>query len=169
MSGSSRTSRCPGGKARGGSIGGSLDTRSAGSTFAGSVSVIAQELSHLEGHLQGLLMIQARVYEGLVATRETGLVNLRAASEYLVDVNTGKFVVDAAQFGAEGAVYFDEAAKFVNNVFKAPRLVARRGREGVAVHRVSNPSGGDPCGSDLLNEPGQDVADFARSHAADER
>src|SRR5690625_4350107 len=169
MSGSSRTSRCPGGKARGGSIGGSLDTRSAGSTFAGSVSVIAQELSHLEGHLQGLLMIQARVYEGLVATRETGLVNLRAAAENLGDVITGEFDVDAARDGAQGAVYFEEAADFVHDVFKAPRLVARRGREGVAVHRVSDPGGSDPSGRDLLNQSRQDVADFARSHAADER
>src|SRR5690625_2142664 len=99
MSGSSRTSRCPGGKARGGSIGGSLDTRSAGSTFAGSVSVIAQELSHLEGHLQGLLMIQARVYEGLVAACETGLVKLRADAENLGHVINVDSDVDDARDG----------------------------------------------------------------------
>src|SRR5690625_4425816 len=159
MSGSSRTSRCPGGKARGGSIGGSLDTRSAGSTFAGSVSVIAQELSHLEGHLQGLLMIQARVYEGLVATRETGLANLRAAPWNLGAVISGECDVDGARDGADGAVYSEEAADFDQDVFKAPRLVARRGRGGVAVQRVSIPIGGHPIGRDLLTEPGQDVAD----------
>src|SRR5690625_4253807 len=144
MSGSSRTSRCPGGKTRGGSIGGSLDTRSAGSTFAGSVSVIAQELSHLEGHFQGLLVIQARVYEGLVAACETGLVNLRASSENLGDVITSEFDMDAARDCAQGAVYFEEAADFVHDVFEAPGLVAGRGRKGVAVHRVSDPGGSDP-------------------------
>ena len=76
---------------------------------------------------------------GLVALVQVGLDDLVAAADALGDVVAGELDVDAAGVGAEGAVDLEEARDLVEDVVEAAGLVAARGLERVAVHRVADP------------------------------
>src|SRR5690625_1380568 len=66
-------------------------------------------------------------------------------------------------------MHFEETADLVHDIFKSARLVAVWRRKGVAVHRVRNPGDGQTSFRDLLDQAGQNIADFPRAHSADER
>ena len=53
------------------------------------------------------------------------------------DVLAGHLDMDAAGMGAFGLVHAHEAAHLAKHRLEGPGLVARRGLDGVAVHRVA--------------------------------
>jgi len=84
-------------------------------------------------------VVQTGIAERLVAHREIGFVDLLRTSQALGHVVTGEFDVDAARVGSGGVMGLEESLDLVDNVVEAPRLVAGRGGEPVAVHRVADP------------------------------
>ena len=91
-----------------------------------SLSGLAVHLGDLEGEVEGLRAVQARVAGGLVALVEVGLVEDVAAADALGDVVAGELHVDAARVGAQRAVHLEEAADLVEHVVEAAGLVAAR-------------------------------------------
>src|SRR5215207_6075909 len=99
----------------------------------------AEQLGDLEGELQGLTGVEARVAGCLVAAVQVAVGDLVGPAEALGDVLAGQLDVDAAGVGALGAVHGEEAGQLGHDVVEAAGLVARRADEGVAVHRVTGP------------------------------
>src|SRR5690625_5610046 len=65
--------------------------------FDSSASLPAREvLSDLEGHFERLVVVESRVDEGLVATPQTFVIDLRGPAHDLGDVVTGELDVQAA-------------------------------------------------------------------------
>ncbi len=112
----------------------------------------AQHLRDLEGHLQRLLVVEARVDEGLVAQGEPGVVDLLAPAQHLGDVVARELDVQPARHGPRGAVHLEEAAHLVEHVVEPARLVAARRRDGVPVHGVRDPRDGHARARDGLDE-----------------
>ena len=125
-------------------------------------------LGDLEGDLEGLLVVEARVDEGLVVLGQAGLVDVLAAAEDLGDVVAGELDVDTARGGAQGAVHLEEAADLVEDRLEAAGLVAVVRGDGVAVHGVGDPGDGAPVGAHRLHQRRQGLADAVGAHAGDE-
>src|SRR5690606_9987416 len=78
-----------------------------------------QELGDQEGHLQRLLVVEARVHLGFVASGQTFVVNFSGATHDFGDVIAGKFDMNAAGNGAQRLVHLKEAGDFIQDGVKA--------------------------------------------------
>ena len=129
----------------------------------------AEHLRDEERQLQRLLGVQPRVARGLVAAAEVGVGDLLRAAEALGDVLAGHLDMDAAGMGAQRRVHLEEALYLVDDAVEVAGLVAGRGLDGVAVHRVALPDHLVAGGVDLLDDRRQHVAHLRAAHPADQR
>ena len=130
---------------------------------------IRQILGDLEGHLQALLVIQARIDEGLVAVAQRLFVDAFGPADHLGHVVTRQLHVQAAGNRARGLVSLEEATNLVHDRLKAARLVAGRRRDRVAMHRIRHPRDRTAILARGLKQRRQRLADAPRTHARDER
>src|SRR5829696_3700354 len=82
----------------------------------------AEQLGDLEGQLQGLTGVQARVAGGLVAAVQVAVGDLVGPAEALGDVLAGELDVDATRVGALGAVDGEEPGQLGHDVVEAAGL-----------------------------------------------
>ena len=76
---------------------------------------LRQVLGDLEGHLQTLLVVQARIHERLVTVAQRLVINVLAAANHLGDVITGEFDVQAARDSSRGLVGLEEATELISD------------------------------------------------------
>jgi hypothetical protein len=113
-------------------------------------------------------MVQARIHEGLVAPGQALLVDLPRTAEHLGDVVAGELHVQAGRDRAQLLMDLEEAHHLVEDVLEASGLVAVRGGDRVAVHRVGHPGDLGAGIAHTLDERREPVADPPGPHAGDE-
>ncbi len=140
--------------------------------MAGAGQSGARELTvdpgHHEGEVERLAPVEARVTSGLVALVQMLLGDLVAATDALGDVVAGEFDVDPAGMGAQLPVHLEEASHLIEHIVESPGLMAARGIERVAMHRVADPGERSPSCHDRLDQRWQGVPHEPRAHARDE-
>src|SRR5690625_3864255 len=130
--------------------------------FDSSASLPAREvLSDLEGHFERLVVVESRDDEGLVATPQTFVIDLRGPAHDLGDVVTGELDVQAAGDGARIAVGVEEALDLGHDVFEPARLVAGVRGDRVSVHGIADPGHMRQPVADAVEQLGQGLTDLA--------
>ena len=77
--------------------------------------------------------------------------------------------MNPARHGPLGLVDLEELAHLAQHAVERPGLVARRGLDRVAVHRIARPHDGRPLVLDRANQPRQVIADAAGAEPRDQR
>src|SRR5699024_10125283 len=122
----------------------------------------------VEGQLVRRFVVESRVDEGLVATPQTFVIDLRGPAHNLGDVVTGELDVQAAGDGARIAVGVEEALDLGHDVFEPARLVAGVRGDRVSVHGIADPGHMRQPVADAVEQLGQGLTDLAGAHAGDE-
>src|SRR5436853_7127664 len=104
-----------------------------------ALALALQGLGNLEGELDGLARVEARVAMRQVVGGETLLADLLRAADAFGDVLAGQFEMHAAGIAALGEVDCEGAVQLVEDAVEDPRLVTGGGGDRVAVHRVDAP------------------------------
>src|SRR5665811_1729038 len=97
------------------------------------------QLGQVEGQIERLARIQARIAEGLIGLFELLFRQLLAAAEALGNIAARDLQVHAARPGAFRAVGGEEALDLGHDVAEATCLATALGCEGVGVHRIADP------------------------------
>src|ERR1700729_1275686 len=122
-----------------------------------------------EGHLDRLLRIEARIAKGVIPIMQIGFRNDAPPAGAFGDVLAGHLEMNSAGVDALGAAGGEEVAHFLGDAFSRPRLVAARGLDRIAVHRVRDPQELAAFALDRAQERRQRGVDLVRAEAADER
>src|SRR5690625_2567384 len=134
----------------------------------GEPSAAREHLRDQEGQLEGLLVVQARIDQCLVAAGQSLLVDLPGSAEHLGDVVTGQLHVQPGGNRPQPLVDLEEAHHLVEDVLEAAGLVAVGGGDRVAVHGIGDPGDLGSRIAHSLDQGGQTIADVPGSHAGDE-
>src|ERR1039458_8966455 len=122
--------------------------------------VLAVVLGDEERQVEGLAPVEARVAGGLVAVLQVALGEVVPAAGAFGDVVPGEFEVDATGMGAQGAVDFEEAGDFGEDVVEVTGLLAAGGYGCVGVHRIAYPGDPGAASGDLLHGRRQRISDL---------
>src|SRR5699024_3142644 len=137
--------------------------------FDSSASLPAREvLSDLEGHFERLVVVESRVDEGLVATPQTFVIDLRGPAHDLRDVIAGEFDVESAGDRSCILVGIEEPFALGHDIFEATGLVPGVRGDRIAVHRVADPGHVRKSVADSRQESRQRLTDLSGTHAGDE-
>ena len=82
-----------------------------------------EHLGDLEGDLEGLLVVEARVDEGLVVLGQAGLVDVLASAEDLGDVVAGELDVDAAPGAVPRARWTSKKPRISSRIVSKRRVL----------------------------------------------
>src|SRR5690606_9015682 len=136
MTGAVATRRWPGGMNRSaGSRGGTVTPAPIASCLSSCpitarLSVVAQHLGDVEGHLEGLLVVQARIHQRLVPAGQSLLVHVLTSTEHLGDIVTGELDVQSTRDRADAVVHLEESVHLVDHGAELTGLVPGRRRDG---------------------------------------
>src|SRR5690625_7270058 len=125
----------------------------------GEPSAAREHLRDQEGQLEGLLVVQARIDQCLVAAGQSLLVDLPGSAEHLGDVVNGQHHVQPGGNRPQPLVDLEEAHHLVEDVLEAAGPEAVGGGERDALHGRREPGElGSPL-ADSLDTPRQTTAD----------
>src|SRR5215831_14495222 len=114
-------------------------TAAVGEAVRVSLPLALQGFRNLEGELDGLAGVEARVAMRVVALGERLLADLLRAADAFGDVLAGQFEMHAAGIAAFRQMDCEGAVQFVEDAVEDTRFIASRGGDRVAVHRVDAP------------------------------
>src|SRR3984885_6886941 len=128
-----------------------------------------QKIGDHEGHLDRLLRIEARIAKGVIPIMQIRFRNDARPAGAFGHVLAGHLEMNSAGVDTLGAAGGEEVAHFLGDAFSRPRLVAARGLDRIAVHRVRDPQELASLAFDRAQERRQRGVDLVRAEPADQR
>src|ERR1700734_887129 len=128
-----------------------------------------QKIGDHEGHLDRLLRIEARIAKGVIPIMQIRFRNDARPAGAFGHVLSGHLEMNSAGVDTLGAAGGEEVAHFLGDAFGRPRLVAARGLDRIAVHRVRDPQELAAFALDRAQEWRQPRVDLVGAEPADQR
>ena len=114
-------------------------------------------------------MVQTRIHERLVTITQRLVIDVLTAADHLGDIITGELDVQAARNSARCLVSLEEATNLIHDRLKTACLVAGRGRNRVAVHRIGHPRNRTAIFPRRFQQRRKRLADTSGTHTRNER
>src|SRR6516162_1393379 len=129
---------------------------------------LLQRFGNLESELESLGRIEPRVAMGQIALGEGGLADLLGAADTFGDILSGQLEMNATGVTPFGGMDRKGVVQFGEDAVERAGLVAVRGSDRVAVHRITAPDDLSPFALDGAYQVGQPRLDLVCAHTGDQ-